>query len=60
MGPETVSRDQSALSYSLKKWTHFTLLLLIAPALPILIQAFTFVAAIFFAAGILYPPQSGR
>ncbi len=42
------------------KWTHFTLLLLIAPALPFLIQAFMFVPAIFFAAGILYPPQSGR
>ena len=42
------------------KWTLFTLLLLIAPALLFLIQAFMFIPAIFFAAGILYPPQSGR
>ena len=36
------------------RWTLFTVLLLIAPALLFLVMAFMFIPAIFFAAGIFY------
>lgn len=49
-----MNKDKSALSYSKMKWAIFSVLLLIAPALLFLVQAFMFIPAIFFAAGIVY------
>ena len=45
---------RKGLNYALIKWTLFMLLLLISPALLFLVQAFMFIPAIFFGAGILY------
>ena len=44
----------SPASYPLMKWTLFTALLLIAPALLFLVQVFMFIPVIFLAAGILF------
>ena len=41
-------------SYAFMKWSYFLLLLLTAPALLFLVQAFMTLPAIFFAAGIFY------
>jgi len=49
-----MSESRSAVTYPLVKWTLFTLLMLMAPALLFLVMAFMLIPAIFFAAGIVY------
>lgn len=49
-----MSEDRSILSARVMRWTLFSLLFLIAPALLFLVQAFMFIPTVFFAAGILY------